>query len=368
MENSFFYGSAELDKPVFRDLANDMSLPYLVLAIKEIKNYKKNANKYFDYYKKGKHPKICKGIAKCLENLTLQEAKKVVRAIETLEKRKDIKNYITVNKIKIDTFTFNNKDLKLWAKKCVDKRINILQQEIIPLVPRVPLDKQGNPIPPNPTPNPNRFLNIYMKSLKAIDLTNWEPGSDEISASFVNMDENFSATQYGPFQVGSYSRNGQIEPSTGPILIKSFPLNINYTLPKIFTCTASIAEVDCGGFAKFMEAVWAFVCGDLAVAIFNALAQNSVLTATAVVAGCSTALAALLVIIAACVIALVAVFIISAIIQALKDDVFDPFTFVEGLVSPCGMLSNGAMTKEVKNIYEKHGGKYEITMILELIK
>jgi hypothetical protein len=352
---SKFYDENYLSRQSFKDLGKEIAVPYIVEAIQEAIKSRENINSTLPFNRSRTIKKKGKVLSGFLDCLNKKDKKRVIDHLILLQKRPDIQQFIINNDVDMGSPYLSSEIINKYIADRVNSSIDNIIKD---MPPRIPLDKLGNPV------KTNKALNIFLKSVQCNDLTDWEPGADEIEISFITTDDQKNTIKHGPFDMGSFENVNQ-KKEFPSMLIHSFNLDTNYNPPKIFTCTALLAEIDLGGFAKYIDNVWNIIDSQVYGLIFNAISGNAAVVALSIPA----LLAPVIVMLVAAIVALIFVYIIGAIIEALKDDFFDPFTFAQGFNSTlCTLDNQNTLSLPISHVFEKHGGKYTVELQMELVR
>lgn len=224
---------------------------------------------------------------------------------------------------------------------------------------------------PQPKPDPYKFLKLHLKEVYCRDETGkglGEIGKDEINFGGVAIDEIGHHNEIKEFKVKSFSDNDGAAKRTKTYsglgkVVHTYPLIVrnqtDYPMPYIYHSYITIAEKDCGGFAKFLGDLWKAL-KPIVIAAMMEIGASIGASIGSLGGPVGTVIGAVL----GAVIGL----LVGFIINAFKDDIFDPQIIAASLPSYTDNFNGSNITPLETFTYKQHNGKYLLKLRWSLEK
>lgn len=283
----------------------------------------------------------------------------------------------TMFDIKRSTLIGNHVNLKLTKSLTTDKKLLAKTFHLTPLVKidknyllkfleRFNSDEQETN---NSSPKTNSKLKLYLKQVKCIDETNPERiGSDEIAMGAVFMDADGNETKLNEFHVGDNFDDGDTKNYNPSKLLKTYNISTG-SYPQFYTAWITLAEKDNGGLSDFISELFNAVkaqtqkiletLGAAAGAYIGGKIGGSIGTTIAGPLGTAIGLIAGAILGA----------VIAELVNAFKDDIFEPQIATIGIPSATSLFENGSTTSPWKYLkFEGHKGEYQVKYKWKLVQ
>ena len=264
-------------------------------------------------------------------------------------------------------------DLNLRSEKLVSQQVAIIEQfpqlvrfttledtfnRIISLQTPVLVERERSENNNGGTIVANRGLEFRLHSVKCNDDTR-ELGRDEINALGVATDDQGNVTKINEFEVRDDFKTGVVKTYSTPKVLKSFNLDGD-DYPKEFMVMMDLIEKDSNGTSDFINDLYEAVRDevDVIIAAIGAAAGAAIGTA---IGGAAGTVAGPIGTVIGTIIGLVLGALIGWIVDAFRDDIFEPIPATLLLPSADATFEGGSLTSPTYSmVFEGFGGEYTL--------